>query len=163
MLSASSPTDTRHRLNRLDIQDEYPFHYEEDLHLGPEEPGGPEMVGQAMVDHHRALLAHPLHRFFHAGFPPPLHGGHVKRVGGIPLRLELPRGPRGRFINMSTGLPTVPMIKGLVMRRQFRRDIHIRTLSCLLGQSFVALEWFRYERTVCLDPRQQIAFEQGMR
>ncbi|UKZ68383.1 uncharacterized protein TrAtP1_009422 [Trichoderma atroviride] len=42
MLSASSPSDTKHRFNRCDMKDNYPFHYAEDLDLA----GG-------IVDFHR--------------------------------------------------------------------------------------------------------------
>ncbi|UKZ68382.1 uncharacterized protein TrAtP1_009421 [Trichoderma atroviride] len=55
------------------------------------------------------------------------------------------------------------MIKGLVMRRQFPRDINVRTLSWLIGRSFVALEWFRFERTISLEPHVQLYFDRGVR
>ena len=152
MLSASSPSDTEHRFNRCEIKDGYPFHYAEDLDLAP-----------GMVNFHRTNIADPFSRHFHRGCPPPLHSEHVKRVQGTPLRLELQRGERGRFISQYKSLPAVPMIKGLVMRRQFRRDIHVGTLSWLLGRSFVALEWFRFERTVSPEPHKQISFDQGMK
>lgn len=152
MLSASSPSDTEHRFNRCEIKDSYPFHFVEDLHLTP-----------GIADYHRMNIADPFSYYFHHGCPPPLHSGHAKRVKGTPLRLELQRGERGRFISHFKTLPAVPMIKGLVMRRQFRRDIHVRTLSWLLDRSFVALEWFRFERTLSLEPYKQLSFDQGMK
>lgn len=151
-LSASSPSDTEHRFNRCEIKDSYPFHYAEDLGLTP-----------SMAEFHRMNIADPFSHYFHHGSPPPLHSGHHKRWQGTPLRLELQRGERGRFVSQYKGLPAVPMIKGLVMRRQFRRDIHVRTLSWLLGRSLVALEWFRFERTISPDPHRQISFDQGMK
>jgi hypothetical protein len=84
-------------------------------------------------------------------------------VQGTPLRLEPHRGERGRFVSEYKSLPAVPIIKGLVMRRQFRRDVHIRTLSWLLGRSFVALEWFHLERTISPEPHEQISFDKGMK
>ncbi|KAM0253624.1 hypothetical protein ACHAQJ_007199 [Trichoderma viride] len=152
MLSASSPSDTEHRFNRCEIKDNYPFHYAEDLDL---EPG--------IVDFHRANIADPFNHHFHRGYPPPLYSEHVKRVQGTSLRLEPQRSERGRFISQYKSLPAVPMIKGLVMRRQFRRDIHVGTLSWLLDRSFVALEWFRFERTVSPEPQKQISLDQGFR
>lgn len=152
MLSASSPSDTEHRFNRCEIKDSYPFHYAEDLGFAP-----------GMVDFHRANIADPLSHYFHRGCSPPLYSEHVKRLQGNPLRLNLRRDERGRFINQYRSLPVVPMIKGLVIRRHFRRDIHVGTLSWLLGRSFTALEWFRFERTVSLEPLKQLCFDQGMK
>ncbi|KAL7796100.1 hypothetical protein V8C37DRAFT_414399 [Trichoderma ceciliae] len=136
MLSASSPSDTEHWLNRCEIKDGYPFHYGEDLDLAP-----------GMVDFHRTNIADPFSRHFHRGRLPPLYSEHVKRVQGTPLRLEPRRDERGRFANQNKSLPA------------FRRDIHIGTLSWLLGRSFVALEWFRFERTVSPEPHKQISFD----
>lgn len=149
MLSASSPSDTEHRFNRCEIKDGYPFHYAEDLDLAP-----------GMIDFHRTNIADSFSRRFHRGSPPPLYGEHLKRVQGTPLRLELRRGDGGRFISQYKCLPAVPIVKGLVMRRQFRREIHVRTLSWLLGRSFVGLEWFRFERTVSPEPHEQFSFDQ---
>ncbi|UKZ96921.1 uncharacterized protein TrAFT101_011694 [Trichoderma asperellum] len=113
MLSASSPSDTEHRFNRCEIKDGYPFHYAEDLDLAP-----------GIVDFHRANIADPFTRHFHRGCPPPLYSEHVKRVQGTSLRLEPRRDGQGRFISQYKSLPAVPIIKGLIMRRQFRRDFH---------------------------------------
>lgn len=152
MLSASSPSDTEHRFNRCEIKDGYPFHYAEDLDLAP-----------GVVHFHRTNMADSFRRLFHRGCPPPLQSGHVKRVQGAPLRLQPRRGERGRFSSQHKSLPAVPMIKGLVIRRQFRREIQVGSLSWLLSCSFVALEWFRFERTVSPEPHKQISFDQGMK
>ncbi|KAL6876948.1 hypothetical protein J3F83DRAFT_727606 [Trichoderma novae-zelandiae] len=149
LLSASSPSDTEHRFGRCEIMDDYPFHYAEDFDLAP-----------GMVEFHRTNIANPLSHHFHRGRPPPWHSGHVKRLQGTPLRL-VQRGERGRFISQNNSLPAVPVITGLVMRRQFRREIHVGTLAWLLGRSFVALEWLRFERTVSPEPHKQFAFDQG--
>lgn len=152
MLSASSPSDTEHRFNRCEIKDGYPFHYAEDLDLAP-----------GIVDFHRANIADPFTRHFHRGCPPPLYSEHVKRVQGTSLRLEPRRDGQGRFISQYKSLPAVPIIKGLIMCRQFRRDFHVRTLSLLLDQSFVALEWFHFERTMSPERHKQVSFDQGMK
>ncbi|KAK2589739.1 hypothetical protein QQS21_012578 [Conoideocrella luteorostrata] len=149
MLSASSPSDSEHRLCRYEIKDDFPFHYAEDLDLAPDIPG---------VD--RTHISSGLTHLFHRNSPAPLDNGHFKRAQGTPLRLHVQRGNSGRFVRHKC-LPAVPMIKGLVIRRHFRRDIHIATLSRLLDQSFVALEWFRFERTVSIDPQEQINFDRG--
>jgi hypothetical protein len=152
MLSASSPSDTEHGLNRCEIKDGYPFHYAEDLDLT-----------HPMVDFHRTNINEPLSDHFCRGWPPPWQSENVKRVQGSSLRLEPRRDERGRFISLSKSLSVVPMIKGLVMRRQFRRDIHVGTLSWLLGRSFVALEWFRFERTISPEPHKQFLFDRSMK
>ncbi|KPM38835.1 hypothetical protein AK830_g7741 [Neonectria ditissima] len=152
MLSVSSPSDTEHRFNRCEIKDSYPFHYAEDLDLAP-----------LMVDFYRTNIADRFSRPLHRGCYPPLYNEHVKRVQGTPLRLQSQRNEQGRFISQSKSLPAVPMVKGLVMRRQFRREIHVGTLSRLLGRSFVALEWFRFERTISPEPRSQISFDKGFK
>ncbi|UKZ75970.1 hypothetical protein TrVFT333_003666 [Trichoderma virens FT-333] len=149
MLSASSPSDTEHWFNRCEIKDSYPFHYAEDLDLAP-----------GIVDFHRMNIADPFNHHFFRDYPPPLDNGHVKRVQGTPLHLEPQRDERGRFISPYKNLPAVPIVKGLVMRRQFRRNIHVWTLSRLLGRSFVALEWFRFERTISQEPHKRLSFDQ---
>lgn len=152
MLSASSPSDTEHQFNRCEIKNNYPLHYAEDLDLAP-----------GIVDFHRKNNTDPFSRHFHRGYPPPLYNEHIQRVQGTPLRLEPRRDGRGRFISQYRRLPAVPMIKGLIMRRQFHRDVHVGTLSRLLGQSFVALEWFRFERIISPEPNRQVSFDQGMK
>lgn len=152
MLSASSPSDTEHRFNRCEIKDNYPFHYAEDLDFAP-----------SVVNFHRENRDSPLNLHFHRDCPPPLYNEHIKRVQGTPLRLEPRRDERGRYISQYKSLPAVPVIKGLVMRRQFRRDIHVGTLSWLLSRSFVALEWFRFERTISPESHGQISFDKGIK
>lgn len=163
MLSASSPSDTEHRFNRCEIKDDYPFHYAEDL----EDPEDPDLA-PGIVEYHRANMADPFGRLEHREFLPPMYNNHhVKRVQGTPLSLAPQRNKRGRFISQYRSckhlpiFPAVPMVKGLVMRRQFRRDIDVGALSFLFGRCFVALEWFRFERTISLDPNEQICFDQG--
>ncbi|KAM6476486.1 hypothetical protein HDV62DRAFT_402798 [Trichoderma sp. SZMC 28011] len=148
MLSASSRSDAEHRFRRCEIKDTYPFHYAEDLCRAP-----------GIVDFHRANVVSSLTVRFHQYRSPPMHNGHIKRVQGTPLQFEPKRGERGRFVGRYKSLPAVPIVKGLVMRRQFRRDIHTRTLSELLSRSFVALEWFRFEKTIPLEPYKQTTFD----
>lgn len=150
MLSASSSSDTEHRFNQCEIKDSYPFHYAEDLDLTP-----------GIVDFHRAHTTNQISDCFYHGYPPLLYNEDVYRMRGTPLRLVTRESKRGRFVSGYKDLPAVPMVKGLVMRRQFRREIHVRTLSWLLSRSFVALEWFRFERTVFQKPHKQMYFEQG--
>ncbi|KAL7913768.1 hypothetical protein GGI35DRAFT_224400 [Trichoderma velutinum] len=150
-LSISSPSDTEHRLNRFEMKDDYPFLYAEDLDLKP-----------SIFDFHKMNADNPLNIYFHGGGLPPLYNEHVKRIQGTPLRLQAQRNDRGRFVNNhKASLPAVPMIKGLVIRRQFPREIHVGSLSRLLGQSFIALKWFRFERTISLNPCQQMSFDRG--
>ncbi|KAH0489356.1 hypothetical protein TgHK011_009788 [Trichoderma gracile] len=131
------------------MKDSYPFHYADDLDLAP-----------GMVKFHQTSIVDPSNHGVHGRNSLPWHNGHLKRLHGTPLRL-VQRGGRGRFISQYKVLPAVPIVKGLVTRRQFRREIHIGTLSCLLARSFVALEWFRFERTLSLEPRHQLYFDQG--
>ncbi|OPB45180.1 hypothetical protein A0O28_0073860 [Trichoderma guizhouense] len=148
-LSISSPSDTEHRLNRFEMKDDYPFRYAEDLDLKP-----------SIFDFHKMNAVNPFNIHFHGDGLPPLYNEYVKRIQGTPLRLQAQRNNRGRFVNQhKTSLPAVPMIKGLVIRRQFRREIDVGSLSQLLGQSFIALEWFRFERTISLNPYQQMSFD----
>ncbi|KAH7328036.1 hypothetical protein B0I35DRAFT_506579 [Stachybotrys elegans] len=151
MLSACSPSDTEHRFSRCEIKDDYPFHYAEDLGCVP-----------GIVQFHRGNIDAYQNYFNHRDTPTPWLQGHAKRMRGTPLLL-LPRSEKeGRFISDYGSLPAVPIIKGLVIRRQFRRDLDIRSLSCLLGQSFTALEWFRLERTISPTPRAQTAYDRGI-
>lgn len=151
MLSASSPSDTKHRFTRCEMKDDYPFHYAEDL----------DFAG-SIVDYHRTNMSDPVSGLLHLSGLPPLSGDHINRVQGTPLYLQPQNGEKGRFTNQAKSLAAVPMVKGLVIRRQFFREIHIRTLSWLIGRSFVALEWFRFERTISLEPHSQLYFDRGM-
>lgn len=151
MLSASSPSDTEHRFHRPEIKDDYPFHYAEDVCLAPD-----------MVEFHRTSIADLFRRYSHRRRPP-LSNGHIKRIHGTPLCLKPERDWRGRFVSQGNSFPAVPMVKGLLIRRQFRREIHVGTLSWLLGRSFVALEWFRFERNISPETCLQSAFDRGMK
>lgn len=150
MLSASSPSDTEHRIVRCEMKDNYPFHYAEDL----------DRAG-SIVDFHRTNMREPISGLLHLNEFPPMYGGHVSRVQGTPLFLQPQNGKKGLFTSQAKNLPAVPMVKGLVMRRQFPRDIHIRTLSWLISRSFVALEWFRFEKTISLEHHVQLYFDRG--
>ncbi|KAK4063431.1 uncharacterized protein Triagg1_9451 [Trichoderma aggressivum f. europaeum] len=151
-LSISSPSDTEHRLNRFEIKDDYPFLYAEDL----------DDLKPSIFDFHKMNAVNPMNIYFHGDGLPPLYNEHITRIQGTPLRLQAQRNNRGRFVTQhKTSLPAVPMIKGLVIRRQFRREIHVGSLSQLLGQSFIALEWLRFERTISLNPCQQMSFDRG--
>lgn len=100
------------------IRDDYPFHYVEDLETVP-----------GIIDHHQKQPLNRLNRYFHRGHPPPLNNGHFKRLHGAPLRLQAGRKQRGRFVRAAKSLVPVPVVKELVMRRQFWRTIHVKTLS----------------------------------
>lgn len=151
MLSASSPSDAEHRFDRCELKGDYPFHYAEDQDLAP-----------GMVAFHRANLSDPFSLQFHRGWRPPLYNRHVQRVQGTPLRSIPSRSERGHFMSQCKRLPAVPIVKGLVMRRQFRRDIHVATRSRLLDRSFVALQWLRFERTISPESERQMSFDRGL-
>ncbi|KAL7919899.1 hypothetical protein ACQKWADRAFT_329253 [Trichoderma austrokoningii] len=145
MLSVSSPSDTEHFFDRCEIKDNYPFHYAEDLD-----------GGLNIVDFHRSHID-----VSDNGDWTPRNGGHIMRYQGTPLRFDPPKDNRGRFINRFKIFPAVPIVKGLVMRKQFRREISVKTLSWLMCRSFVALEWFRFERNIPLDSHRQLYFDQA--
>lgn len=152
MVSASSPSDTEHRWNRCEVNNDYPFHYAEDLDLQPD-----------IFDYHREHVVN-------SHMNPRVHSHNIwpwpcetlERAHGTPLQLLPRRDERGRFTSQVESLPAVPIVKGLVMRRQFRREIHVAALSWLLARSFVALEWFRLERTISANTYTQYLFDKGM-
>ncbi|KAI9163413.1 F-box domain-containing protein [Paramyrothecium foliicola] len=137
MLSASSPSDTEHWFWPCEMEDAYPFHYAEDLNLVP-----------GLAEYHNSHVPSSAGVNYHFAYDVPWHGAHIHRMRGNPLRLGLKRDKRGHFISKYRDVPAAPIIKGLVMRRQFRREIHLESLAWLLSQSFVELEWFRLERTL---------------
>ncbi|VUC21925.1 unnamed protein product, partial [Clonostachys rosea] len=150
MVSAASPSDTEHRFVMGDMNDDYPFHSAEDLDVSP-----------GIFDVHRHYHNRSFSFYLHDGVPVSQSGGHMKRMQGIPLRFEPLRNEAEGYYREYKTLPAVPMIKGLVMRKQFRREIDMRTLSCLLSRSLVSLEWFRLERTIHPDIFDQVCFELG--
>ncbi|CAG9983390.1 unnamed protein product, partial [Clonostachys byssicola] len=147
MVSAMSTGDTSHRYIIGDMQDDYPFHPAEDADVPPG-------IAGVHSSYHRRT-----HTFLtHNGHLASRQGGHIKRIQGTPLRLEPTRNNTGGF-NDEYILPAVPMIKGLVMRKQNRREIDMRALACLLSRSLVSLEWFRLERTIHASVLEQVSFE----
>ncbi|CAH0022579.1 unnamed protein product [Clonostachys rhizophaga] len=150
MVSAMSPDDTSHRLIIGDMQPNYPFHPAED----PDVPPG---IADVHSYYHRRSWCF----LIHDGHLPSRQGGHIKRMQGTPLRFEPIRNETDRFNGEYINLPAVPMIKGLVMRKQHRREIDTRSLACLLSRSLISLEWFRLERTIHADILQQLCFELG--
>lgn len=138
-----------HRFSRCEWRDDYPFHYTEN-----------NDTFEITKYHHERRVG--LERYYyHRGRLPPSNYGHVKRVQGTPLQLLIPRNSKRGSFREHDALPAVPMIKGLIISRQFPRQIHVGTLSRLLSQSFVGLKWFRYEGTVPLGFHDEIALNRG--
>lgn len=86
----------------------------------------------------------------------------MKRLSGTPLELW-PRAlndGHGRSDHIQP-LPKAPIVRGVLIRQQYRRSIHAAALSQLFRQSLVAVDWFRYERWVALEVEDELAFHQG--
>ncbi|KAI5468192.1 hypothetical protein BGZ63DRAFT_431803 [Mariannaea sp. PMI_226] len=127
-ISAFSPSDTRHRYYEVEMDSDYPFLFEDDLkrRLG-------------LLNYHRekrADIRASLNSHRQNTIPE-----ERQRLHGTPLEFR-PWSLR----NAMPTLPSAPIVKGLLIRRQFFRGIALPSLAKLLRESLVALEWFRFER-----------------
>lgn len=151
-LSAHSPSDLQHRFRNFEMNDEYPFQCEEDLRRSPgvleySRQKYPELVDEERIRHRTS--------------PRPTLGEH-QRFQGTPLELRLwKKGNRKGHRNPISTLPEVPLVRGLLIRRQFYRGFAAISLAELFRQSFTSVEWFRLERWISNTAEDETSFIDG--
>lgn len=136
-LSVICPSDNQHHLYQHDLDEDYPVRFASDLQRVP-----------SLADVHRerasrrpyTLRKHRarLRQSVHPRIPMIRAGVLESRICATALQLRAP----GRK------LPSVPIVRGLLIRHNPPRAISVKTLAQILSQSLVALEWFRWERRI---------------
>ncbi|KAM5368710.1 hypothetical protein ACJZ2D_009376 [Fusarium nematophilum] len=134
-ISARSPSDVRNGYREFEMDDDYPFRFEDGRNTRP----------NLVLDILRRL---PIWFHVHEAL-----NEEMQRQYGAPLEFR-PRSPR----NPIPALSKAPIVKGLLMRRQFFRGIALPSLAKLLRESLVALEWFRLERWAATTEELEEAF-----
>lgn len=134
-ITAYSPSDEIFHPLQLDIRNDYPFRFEEDLEKC-----------QSYLEYYKKKRADIMSSEV-IRRPAVVRRGMAQRLRGTPLELQpwLVEREEG-FGNQLRSVAKVPIVKGLIMRRSLFRGITGKALAKLFRESFVALESFRLER-----------------
>lgn len=134
-ITAYSPSDEIFHPLQLDIRNDYPFQFEEDLE---KYPSYLEYYKKKRAD---ILSSGVIRR------PAVVRRGMAQRLRGTPLEFQPWLVEReAASSNTTRSLANVPIVKGLILRRSLLRGITGKALAKLFRESFVALESFRLER-----------------
>ncbi|KAI8724093.1 hypothetical protein NCS52_00266500 [Fusarium sp. LHS14.1] len=144
-LSAHSPSDNRHRYRDFRMDDKYPWITKEDLvDKGEFHKQNRDLFVKFLKDTHPHVDSHR-----HMTYQLP----EIDRFRSAePLRFDFGK-PLFRWsdtsrepIDTENVLPTVNIVKALVIRRHFYRNVSSCALAKLLRENFPRLEMFRDER-----------------
>ncbi|RSL51787.1 hypothetical protein CEP54_011246 [Fusarium duplospermum] len=135
-INAHSPSDQIFHRSEGEVHDDYPIRFEEDLEDWP-----------SFLEYLRDKRAA---RVTSVAVPRKVRRAAARRLRGTPLELLPQRQKRGTSTGTGStnGLPRVPIVKGLVIRRSFFRGIAPKSIATLLRESFVALESFYLQRWI---------------
>ena len=133
-LGVYSPSDSKHTFRDFHLEDSYPFQERKDL----------EIHGEAYRLRADRLGLESLNDPYHGwvdGHRDAVTMETKQRIMGTmtinPKLLE--------FSALLQTFPTVEIVTGLVIRRQFYRKIATTSLRKLLRESLTCLRWFRHE------------------
>ncbi|KAM5347728.1 hypothetical protein ACJ41O_007552 [Fusarium nematophilum] len=151
-LSVHSESDYQHVYRDFRLRDDYPFITEADLE-----------DGKMYREYHRTRLWSTVTiKDLKHGFRGPgmqrrtMTPGQKKRLRGtLPLSFS--------FEDPTTVLPRVDIVRGLVTRRQFYRNISAKALAQLLRESLGSLCMFRYEQMCDIGESIQISAREDIR
>ncbi|KAH7175333.1 hypothetical protein EDB81DRAFT_895846 [Dactylonectria macrodidyma] len=132
---ANSPSDVEYHPKEFRLLDNYPFRFEEDLDRSPNY----SQYYRQKNEEDRERRSNITRRL-----PRRVRHGMAVRLRGTPLELQpwLFRRRQGCG-NLMWNLPVVPIVKGLLLREEFRRGIALTSLAKLCRDTFVALESFK--------------------
>ncbi|KAM5361277.1 hypothetical protein ACJZ2D_013226 [Fusarium nematophilum] len=139
-ICAHSPSDQIYHPHEIEIHDDYPFRFEEDLERYP---GFSEYRRQKREERRQSGI---IRRDVAVQY------GMAQRLRGTPLELQPWRN-----------LPNVPIVKGLILPQWFLRGIAFTSLAKLLRESFIALESFQLDRYIGRTEAVEYAFLHGFR
>ncbi|RSL43744.1 hypothetical protein CEP53_011555 [Fusarium sp. AF-6] len=132
-INANSPSDQIFHRSEGEVHDDYPIRFEEDLEDWP-----------YYLEYLRGKKAA---RVTSIAVPLRERRAVARRLRGTPLEL-LPKRRKGGTAGSANNLPSVPIVKGLVLRRSFFRGIAPESIATLLRENFVALESFYLHRWI---------------
>ncbi|KAH6987797.1 hypothetical protein BKA56DRAFT_713874 [Ilyonectria sp. MPI-CAGE-AT-0026] len=151
---AYSPSDQEHHRVGLELSDDFPFLFEEDLGKSPDYS---EYCRQKREENRRRSQGIRPH-------PTDTQHGMAQRLRGSPLELQPWLGDKPQsYGKCIRNLQDVPIVKGLLLRQEFLRGIALKSLAKLCRESFVALESFRLERYVGLTREAEQGFYKELR
>lgn len=150
-INAHSPSDQKYHPFYLEVHDDHPIRFEEDLNRFSElleyyKKKKEERRDSAVVRRNVAVRE-----------------GMAQRLSGTPLELQswlIKRQRSGEKTRRN--LPSVPIVKGLCLRPEFFRGVAFTSLAELFRQSFVALKSFRLQRWVSGKGEEDVDFMNGM-
>lgn len=146
-INAHSPSDQIFHRSEGEVHDDYPIRFEEDL-----------MDWPCFLEYLRDKKAA---RVTSIAVPRKVRRAAARRLRGTPLELLPQRQKRGTGTGSTNGLPRVPIVKGLVLRRSFFRGIAPESIATLLRESFVALESFYLHRWIGQTVKNEIELFDG--
>ncbi|RSL77595.1 hypothetical protein CEP51_008944 [Fusarium floridanum] len=132
-INAHSPSDQIFHRSEGEVHDDYPIRFEEDLEDWP-----------SFLEY---LRGKKTARVTSIAVPLRERRAAARRLRGTPLEL-LPQRRKGGTAGSANNLPSVPIVKGLVLRRSFFRGIAPESIATLLRERFVALESFYLQRWI---------------
>ncbi|KAG4433506.1 hypothetical protein IFR05_011015 [Cadophora sp. M221] len=135
-LGAYSASDSEHTFRDFRLKPSYPIQSPRDI--------DDSYTSYCLHDQSQETLDDPTHGWVdghQAHFAQILEGAKKRLTGTLTLKYDLPEFPSQR-----RKLPAVKIITGLLIRRQFYRQISAQSLGKLLSQACSNLEWFRYEK-----------------
>jgi hypothetical protein len=155
-LSAHSISDYTHELHSFMLQDDYLFNCEEDL-------GRINKV--VKEDHTITITINSSHRYKrHKQTRFRRSPGELTRLIGSPLDFcwaSHLRGHKHAGCCQAARLPKTPIIRGLLIRRQFYRRFSAQALATLFRESLIRAEWLRLERWTELSASRETRFNTG--
>lgn len=150
-LGAYSLSDSKHTFRDFHLEQGYPYQEAKDLELHWE-------AYRLRADQLKLDSINDLYHGWVDGHQNNVSIGSQERImGTLTTNLDLPE-----FSTFSQTFPKVEIITGLLIRRQFYRKIAINSLSKLLREAFICLQWFRHEGWYNINLHQQVSFERGM-
>lgn len=146
-INANSPSDQLFHPFEEEVHDDYPIRFEQDLESCP-----------PLLEYLRDKMAA---RVTSIAAPRRLkeRRGAARRLRGTPLELLPKKQKRGT--DLTSDLPAVPIVKGLVLRRSFFRGIDPASIATLLRESFVALESLYMQRWIGQTVKGDVALFDG--
>ena len=152
-LSAHSPSDVEHVFRDSTLEDNHPYHHEEDL----VDYGFSGTISKTILD--ETHVPWSIRLWPRSRRPARPTHGETQRLYGTPLEF---REWTGSVTVPESDLPRATIVKGLLTRYQFYRQISPEALGQILRESLVALEWARLERRYRPEYQQEISYLKGM-
>ena len=145
-LAVFSPSDSQHAHKDFRLEQNYPYHETRDIDRTFDAYKLRRAETESSSDH----VNSPDHSWVHAD-PQKELGAKVRLLGLLQYYLK--------DSLVSQGFPTVKVVTGLLIRRQFYRKIPAQCVSTLLYEVCPCIEWFRHEGWHYVHPKLQSTYQ----